>query len=564
MVSSGIVRCVTALAVLAVATVKATIDTPPTGTVACTSTGFSPTFGKAFETNSALGWEVFIGSVANTATGTPICSHAIASIADASTGITIGVTELNSGNEIPYVTAGSPTCSGAFENSGDGTTVDYHVDVDIVVTETHRGTIKRQLRYPFNLKCSVTRDVNANTGTERFTVNTALVDTAGVADQTTAFTFPISLNFYTTTTRDTLPTNPFAITQGSDLFFRVKETTDNNLLKFTTEKCWSTPDANHAHGTSDIFFQSECPVDETVEFTDKTDASPNFDFQIEAFFFSGLALNTEIYFHCDVYICKQDDTAAQCVQDSNADCTGAGKRKRREVKKRSISRGGPIEIRTLTSKQHVLLSTEEILVPECPRNSVYDREAKKCAENNIVQVEGVYLDIPWQQDLANTSSEAFKKFAQEKAYQLYALLKITDDADNILGVKVVGARQGSVILDVQVVYKPTINSSQAFQQFKKAIHDPAPTGRASRIVNILNIRREKTVEFVEVAARAPAVDDVDKMTLIVLVVVLAAVIFIAGVVALKVRQMRRAPAVTATFSPPQVKGFDNPTLETVS
>ena len=69
--------------------------------------------------------------------------------------------------------------------------------------------------------------------------------------------------------------------------------------------------------------------------------------------------------------------------------------------------------------------------------------------------------------------------------------------------------------------------------------------------------------MVEISPKA-AQGDVDKMTLIVLIVVLAAVVFIAGVVALKIRSMRRAPAAIATFTPAQVKGVVNPTLETVS
>ena len=150
----------------------------------------------------------------------------------------------------------------------------------------------------------------------------------------------------------------------------------------------------------------------------------------------------------------------------------------------------------------------------------------------------------------------------EKEYQLYGLVQLVDDADNILGVKVVGARQGSVILDVQIVYKSTIDSSQAFDTFKKAIQDPEPTARASRIIHILNIKREKVIELVEIAPR-PASSEIDKTMLIVLVVVLAAVVFIAGLVALKIRQVRRAPAAT-TGAHPQVKSFENPTLETVS
>jgi len=229
--------------------------------------------------------------------------------------------------------------------------------------------------------------------------------------------------------------------------------------------------------------------------------------------------------------------------------------------KRSVD-SGVIEKRTLTSKQHIILVNGAIFTPECDTNEVYDRETKRCTQKNVMQIDGIYLDVPWKEEFGNTSSKAFKEMAQEKAYQLYGLMQMSGDGDNILGVKVVGARKGSVVLNVQIVYRSTVDASQAFEIVKSAIQNP-PTARASRIVEILNIRREKIIEVVEISPKA-AQGDVDKMTLIVLIVVLAAVVFIAGVVALKFRSMRRAPAATATFTPAQVKGVVNPTLETVS
>lgn len=173
----------------------------------------------------------------------------------------------------------------------------------------------------------------------------------------------------------------------------------------------------------------------------------------------------------------------------------------------------------------------------------------------------MYLDLPWKHEYYNTSSTEFKQMAAEKAYQLFALLQLRDDADNILGIKVVRAHRGSVVLDVQVIYKPTINSNQAFDTFKKAIHEPAPTARAQRIINILQVRREKIIDYIDVEPMRENTD-VDKMILIVLVVVLAAVVFISGVVFLKVRQTRRVPSVSGV--PAQVKSFQNPSLECVS
>ena len=52
---------------------------------------------------------------------------------------------------------------------------------------------------------------------------------------------------------------------------------------------------------------------------------------------------------------------------------------------------------------------------------------------------------------------------------MYALVRLTNKEDNILGVKVLSAYKGPTILDVLITYKPTITSSQAYNIFKKAI-----------------------------------------------------------------------------------------------
>jgi hypothetical protein len=544
--------CILTTLLLLVSSVKASIDNTPTASAVCTPTGFSPTFGYAHEAGKTIGFEVHIGDV-GVATGAP-CNAELATVTGAAT--TIGVAQLNSGNEIPYLDSSQvAVCNGGFAHSGNY--VQYLTSVDIVVTETI-GDIKRQKRFPMTLKCKVERDVAAQTLDSNFQVPAAIgnAETALTAIDET-FLFPIDFKFYTDSGRGTAQTGTFNAEQGSTLYLRLSENPSNSLLQFTTVRCYSTPDSSATHSTSDVFFQDECPADETVQFADKANADDNFDISLTAFFFTSDS-TASIYVHCDIYICKQTDTSDACSQDTFSSCPAVtGRRKRRDV-----GTGGVVETRTLTSKQHVVLSDSEIIVPQCPVNSVYNRESKKCTKDNVIQVSGVYLDLPWNEDFANTSSKAFKDFALEKEYQLYGLLQLVDDADNILGVKVVGARQGSVILDVQIVYKSTIDSSEAFDTFKKAIQDPEPTGRASRIIHILNIKREKIIELVEIAP-PPASSEIDKTMLVVLVVVLAAVVIIAGLVALKIRQVRRAPAAT-TGAPPQVKSFENPTLETVS
>ena len=42
-------------------------------------------------------------------------------------------------------------------------------------------------------------------------------------------------------------------------------------------------------------------------------------------------------------------------------------------------------------------------------------------------------------------------------------MQMSGDGDNIVGVKVVGARKGSVVLNLQIVYRPTVDASQVTQ-----------------------------------------------------------------------------------------------------
>merc|ERR1712183_579012 len=449
----------------------------------------TPLFTQAFpDASEVIGWEVDIGGVSH---GDAACSASHANVASAShasetltgTDFTVGGT---GSAEIPYTISDTPVCGGTLAyNAGDASEIEYIVAVDITVTETLRGVINRQLKYVFELKCHLVRAPNPVTSSEEWTILDALVTTSGGTNEADTFTFPIEMNMYTDNDRGTTHDAAFTKQMGENLHLRLSET---------------APDSN-------------------------------FNINIEAFFFNG-AKASAIYFHCQVLICKQTDSDGTCVQQTNVGCAG-GKRKRRD-----IVRGGPIETRTLTSKQHIILDNTEILTPECAENAVWDRSTKQCAANNIMEVKGVYLDIPWKEELANTSSKAFKDFAQEKAYQIFALLQLSEEADRILGVKVVGARQGSVILDVQIVYAPTMAPPEAFTTFKKAIHNPPI--KAQRVVNILNIRRDKVIEYIDVAHEP--LTDVNKMIIIVLVVVLVAVLFISGLVIFKLRQIRRVPS----------------------
>ena len=56
----------------------------------------------------------------------------------------------------------------------------------------------------------------------------------------------------------------------------------------------------------------------------------------------------------------------------------------------------------------------------------------------------------------------------------------------------VGARKGSVILDVQLAYKPTVSGAKAFETFTQAIQGPVQSSRIQKLVDeVLSLKTEK-------------------------------------------------------------------------
>ena len=83
-----------------------------------------------------------------------------------------------------------------------------------------------------------------------------------------------------------------------------------------------------------------------------------------------------------------------------------------------------------------------------------------------------------------------------KEYQLWVLVKASNNHRVIEGIKIIRARPGSVILDVLVKHTENVLPEEAFEVFTKAMSTPAST---TRVQNILKIKQGTTqVEFVPV------------------------------------------------------------------
>jgi len=546
-----ILALVLALSAVSVVSAQTGVDTNPSGTVTCTETGYSPIFtytpANINDGITNVDVEITLGS-----SGADDCKETITNLAKGSE------TSMDEFDTLLFA-----TCGGSLADSDDESKIQYVIEATIKVSETVR-TIIREYSYIASVECSLTRQYDPIKGVFSFVVDRAGVSPARQTAITNEIPFDIDVNFYDSAMRsvkevdDTSgsPGNQFNVIMGAPLYIRLEENPASTVFKFVTNKCYFNHDTtNNGQNNADVFFDDQCMVDKdssTNSFSDKTSQNDDymFDMTVKSFFFTGQA-SSAVHLFCEVYVCRTADPESECLQKDMSACGMLSRRKRRSI---SGSAAGPIETRIVESKQVILLDKNDVIVPSCGEGFVYDRVTKGCSNNNLLDIIGLYLDIPWNNDYSNKSSLAYKNLAIEKAYQLYAMVQMSEAKNHIVGLEVVDAKKGSVILTVRVKYSAMSNADAAFEGFVRAIQNVDQT----RVANILNIRKEKVIEFVEI--KPASASQINIQTLIILVVVLCAAVLISFAVVWKVKMARRAP----NSDMPQVKAHDNPTLETVS
>lgn len=566
--------CLALVVILSAATVSASA---PTGTVTCNEATFSIEIVKLFETDKDQEIDITIGTgkLPDGSAADNDCTFTAGAVVSPG-GKTVSQNDISSKTELSYGSDtsgqdGKGKCGGTLKNSDDGDKIEFKVAVEVIVRETLRA-IDRELKYTMPLVCQLTRAVSAKTGLQGWVIDTASLAATDATMATQSIDFKIEINFHADSSgsQGAVITTGDAFVMGTWVHIQVKEKTTNALFKFATKKCWFIASSD---STQDIFFNDYCPVQKSKAFDDFTEITgkndPKFDMKTKAFFFTGKKTDT-ITVACDLFVCLTDDTSSDCTQrpkDTALDATPPGcamtaKRRRRNAlpellrTRRSVddkNNRGWIEHRVVKSKQAIMLDRNDVIVPTCGGDFVYDRVTKTCSNENLLEISGLYLDIPWNVDYANTSSQTFKDFASGKAYQLYVLTQIADGGNVIRGLEVVSAKKGSVILTVRIKYSESSNAASAFEVFQRAILNVPARQRAT---NTLNIRTDKVIEYVEVKRPSPSSGlNVENLTLIIVIVVLCAAVFISVIAVLKVRQGRRGASSNAGS---EMKAHDNP------
>jgi len=536
-----------ALSVLATVSASPTQNvTNPGGTVLCDEIGYTPVFTYTPDdfNNSTVNVDVnlLVGSGATSA-----CNKTI-------TALTLGQTRTM--NELG--TINFTTCGGVLEVSADNTKIEHVVNVTIKVSEQTR-MIMREYSYVASVECFLTRDYDPIKGVANWTVDRANVTPQIQTEVTDEIEFNVDIDLYDDSARTNLQSGTFSSIISQPIYITLRENPVSTVFKFVTNKCyWNHDTANYGQNSADVFFDNQCPVDKDPDnnrFTDKTDQDQDssFEMEVKSFFFIGQE-SAAVHLWCEIYVClTADPDTSRCVQKDISECNMLAGRRRRNVPESSKS-GGPIETRIVESRSIILLDKSDVIVPSCGEEFVYDRVTRACSNKNLIDIIGVYLDLPWDNDYADKSSLAYKNLAIEKAYQLYAMVQMSEAKDHIVGLEVIDAKKGSVILTVRVKYSAMSSADEAYEGFMKAIESVDK----SRVSNLLNIRTEKVIEFVEVRPASVAGDQ-NLTVIIVVVVVLCVAVLISILAVWKVKLSRGSASHNM-----QVKAHDNPTMVTVN
>lgn len=535
-----------------------------TSTVTCNSLGFDPifTYDPAGQTQDVQ-VDIVIGSAVTGSTDPDDTCKSSKTTTDGSNTETLkGDFDAGFTSEITYGTVAAPKCGGVLDHFVDTADsnkkkIRYSVTAEATVTRSFRtGIVQRKRKFVFSLECLMEREIT-KTSDQGYTVLAALITANEVDAATNNFAFSATLKFYEDDTYTTAHVAPLGPANNQKVYAQIEKGADQTLFIYSVETCYATIANDPAVATAghkDIFFTSQCPVDETMDFSV---SGTNFRFDIQAFSFTtGTQATDVVFLHCDIKVCLADAgaLAADCAQNGVSDCTDPilNNRRRRDVSYKSLSNGGYRE-ETVSSSQPILLEGSQFHAPQCGEGFVYDRVAKECSRSNLIEIKGIRLasDV-FKADFYNTSSKAFKDMAKEKEYLLWVLIKATGQDKTIRGVQVIGAQPGSVILDVAVKYADTVTPEQAFTTFKQLLKAPAST---TRVQNVLQITQEKTIEYVPFVRQGEKADT-EKLILIVVVVVLFVVVFIAGVTLFKVKQVRQQASNTRPAAGFENKGVD--------
>jgi len=342
--------------------------------------------------------------------------------------------------------------------------------------------IKRESLHYYKMQCIFSRSRNVS-------VANGYETSVGVATnftKTAKTTFEASMTIYDST-YSTPATTPYKVTSRQPIYIGIKEDNDNVNFKFVVQDCWATPGSNMMDAVQYMFFHKKCPLDDTYSMANQADH--RYQFSIDAFSF--IAVRKAVFIHCKLWVCLVNSTTPACTQECESN---VGARKRRSIESRdgleeevSISSSKIVFEKKPTCAQlacPAFSSCVEAYPAQCLCNEGYvlHKKSGKCVQERQLQLIGLHFDMEFQSAYADTNSLQFKRFAAEMEEKLIGVL--VKEAGEIEGVKVIGARPGSIVLDLVLIHSPKSTKKLAYDYFVSIMTVESDQSQALKAIKV--------------------------------------------------------------------------------
>jgi hypothetical protein len=318
------------------------------------------------------------------------------------------------------------------------------------------------------MECQFERSINMSTGngfnaTHHFRGH---INASAITD------FNANMGIYTNSYFSQIAPRPFTVSSSQPIYIGIREAHENKLFKFIVHQCFATPTSSMRSTYIYTFFLQKCPTDDSFVILNAD--NNQFNFVIEAFKF--IQVSKSVYIHCLLHICKTNSTSDECTQR----CSN---RKRRDV---SNDHQNELPVKEVSIKSEKIsfqkkATCKDILCPSystciniypaicrCDQGYVFTPKANACSNKRTFNIYGLHLDMQFVESYLDPYSAEFLKLSIEAEEQLNNLVSRLDDK-TIDGFKIIGARKGSVIVDLEVIYAKFSNKVAAYETLLKAI-----------------------------------------------------------------------------------------------
>jgi hypothetical protein len=396
-----------------------------------------------------------------------------------------------------YVFLNYSTCEGDAITTTEETEMLVHeatIEVTHGVENNNNQLIFRTsvTKYLYKLKCKYNRDYNVSN------YHNVLVPGAQqILPVTIEGTKKISLemNLYESSSFDMLAPTPKNVTLNEPIYIAVEKANPNPNHKMVVQECWATATISGS-SFKYPFMQNGCGLDSTYQTL--TETANTFHFKINTFVF--LRIWQTMYLHCRVFICKEGSTSPNCqlgcsVGRKRRDVDDISRERRAvdddlaDVDQSGMAVSGRIQYTEKKTCSNTVCSTNATCVEaypaycRCIDGHVTNKLTNECTQKRVVEIDNFHTNLTWNEAYKDPHSVEFLNLAKRYEDRMMKFYVEEKRVPGIVGIKITGMREGSVIFRVQFIIKPIVTPEEVVAQIRNITEaEPEAVVRQLRII----------------------------------------------------------------------------------